>query len=106
MGSDMSMEIRSHIPRKPRLEWENDELVIYRDYPISGWTEVWRGVVDVDNPTEVELIQIVSGQKIPAKPTPAQSKRDQVEKILRFNYARGNDVIKNEVINQIMEVFE
>lgn len=67
MGSDMSMEIANFQPRRPKVEWEDDELVIYKDYPISGWSEVWRGKPS-GNKTENELIKVISGQEIPEKP--------------------------------------
>jgi len=68
MGSDFAMEARNFTPRPSYAAWDGDDLVIYKDYPISGWVESWRGTnPNLGDKTVLSLIHTMVAH-IPAKP--------------------------------------
>lgn len=100
MGSDMSMEIRNHIARPPRIEWDDDELVVYHDLPISGWSEKWRGKPNLRDKTVVDLLKFIThGQDIPPKPISIGVKIGNI--LVAF---RDGRVTKEEAVRNIKEI--
>ena len=100
MGSDMAMEVRDYRPRPSYAEWDGDDLVIYRDYAISGYKEFWRGTrPNLGDKTVVSLLETMV-KEIPAKPIPLEEK---LERILMRYYAGQKSTI--EAINEIKDLF-
>ncbi len=98
MGSDMAMEANSYRPRASYAQWDGDDLVVYKDYPISGYCEYWRGQPNLNDRTVTSLLRTMV-MDIPEKPVP-------VEKRLASaidRYDKGLTT-RHELIEEIKEI--
>lgn len=88
MGSDLYMEERNWRPRENKIYWEWDgedyNLVIEVNHFYKGYQKVYNGPVeygDINNPLVDALIQSM-GLKIPLKPTPPVSMRNEIDEAI------------------------
>lgn len=101
MGSDFAMEAWNRTTRPNIIEWEGDILTVTKDFPISGYSKVWSGKVDLDNPTEVSLFKQAFGP-IPSKPEPVVPTYTQIVDVLRKHF----DYHNQNAIDDLWEIIE
>ena len=98
MGSDLYMEAQNWRPRKPKVEWDGDDIVVSIDQFYHGFGERYRGPV---NDEAARIIKALTGQDIPPKPPKPRSNYDKVESVLvNFNVKYNTDLI-NKILKAL-----
>lgn len=110
MGSDMAMEIQSFRPRPVKVFWEwveqmdDHQLVVTKDYPISGYARVFENFIDENDEVVVQLLKVIGVGEIPPKPEKVRSKRQQVEELVSSSRHTRYDI--GQIVDEIMDIFE